>query len=240
MPTVSPFKGFTPAGVQFLFALKQNNNKTWFDEQRGHYDAGLLEPARDFVVELGERLKGSYPNLEADPRLNGSIFRIHRDTRFSADKTPYKTHLGIWFWEGGRPKLESVGFYFQIDPPGLLLATGNYMFTPAQLKVYRESVVHPEYGPALVAAIETVKARGDYKLSGQHYKKVPRGYDPAHPNASLLLHNGLSMDYETVIPSELYEPGLVDYCFEKYRDMAPVHEWLVAMLERVPVAEAGN
>ena len=84
-----------------------------------------MTPARLFVGEMGARLKKLSPGVQADPRVDKSIFRIFRDTRFSRDKTPYKTHLGIWFWEGDGPRMECSGFYFHLDPPKLMNGSGT-------------------------------------------------------------------------------------------------------------------
>src|SRR5947208_986392 len=100
MATAS-FAGFPPAGLQFLAGLQANNNKTWFDANRADYDTGLIAPARQFVVDLGAKLREQVsPRIHAEPRTGGSLMRINRDTRFSKDKSPYKDYLGLWFWEG--------------------------------------------------------------------------------------------------------------------------------------------
>lgn len=230
---MSQFQGFPPEAVRFLLDLRQNNNKAWFEAHRQDYEAFVLEPARLLVTVLGERLQDIAPNIQADPRVNGSIFRIHRDTRFSKDKSPYKTHLGLWFWEGSRPKLECSGFYLQLEPPNLMLAAGIYAFTKDQLPEYRAAVVHPVHGAELAAVVDEVREQG-FSLGIQHYKRVPRGCDPAHPNASLLLHSGLSAGVEDLIPDSLYSPQLVDFAVDKFAAMAPLHRWLVELIERVP------
>ena len=121
-----------------------------------------MKPAQAFVVELGERLESIVPNIVADPRRDKSIFRIHRDTRFSNDKSPFKTHLAIFFWEGSRKKLENSGFYLQISATSLMLAVGLYIFPSPLLDVYREAVSHPRQGDKLIKAIEEVGQHSDY------------------------------------------------------------------------------
>src|SRR5579862_1483254 len=105
------FEGFPRSGLEFLSGLAANNNKAWFEEHRNEYEKCLLEPAKDLVVDLGSKLQDQVsPNIQADPRFNGSIMRISRDIRFSKDKSPYKNWLGLWFWEGGpRRSMESPG-----------------------------------------------------------------------------------------------------------------------------------
>jgi uncharacterized protein (TIGR02453 family) len=115
------FNGFPPEAVTFFQGLQNNNNKTWFEARKPDYQKFVLEPAQEFIEEMGVRLKQLSPGIHADPRVNRSIFRIYRDIRFSKNKTPYKTHLGIWMWEGEGAKFESSGYYFHLEPPNILL-----------------------------------------------------------------------------------------------------------------------
>ena len=83
-------------------------------------------------------------------------------------------------WEGGGAKFESSGYYFHLEPPNILLGVGIHMFSKDLLKAYREAVVDPVAGPSLVDAVNQISESGDYQLGGEHYKRVPRGYDPEH------------------------------------------------------------
>lgn len=233
MPTQPNFKGFSKESVKFYEDLKKNNKKEWFAEHKGDFETHVMAPARDFVFAMGESLKKISPNVQADPRVNGSIFRPYRDTRFSKDKTPYKTHLGIFFWEGERQKMECPGYYFHLEPPEVMLGVGIHGFSPPLLAQYRDSVVHGEHGPALAKALEKLKKKGDYSVGIKHYKKTPRGFDPGHRNAELLLHNGLTLAYTTNVPKEFYSARFVDYCFGKFQDMSPIQKWLLEMIRRM-------
>lgn len=226
----SEFKGFPKISVKFLSDLAKNNDKVWFNNNKETFTTQLLQPAQLFVVAMGKKLEKIAPNIHADPRTDKSIFRIYRDTRFSADKSPFKTHLGIFWWEGDRPKMECPGFYFHLEPPNLLLGCGLYMFSKPFLKTFRESVVDKKSGLALVEAIKAASKKG--KVGGKHYKQTPRGFDAAHPNAEYLLYNGLHVMTETKIPQELYSEALVDYCVRWYKDIVPLHKWLVEITKR--------
>ena len=92
------FKGFSKHTSDFFAQLPHNNSKKWFDEHRDQYEQYVLEPARSFIEALGDALRILRPQINAIPLVNKSLFRLNRDTRFSKDKTPYKTHLGIWIW----------------------------------------------------------------------------------------------------------------------------------------------
>lgn len=226
------FDGFPKQCVKFLEDLRDNNDRNWFETHRTEYDYYVMEPARRFVVALGRKLHDFAPGVVAEPRVDRSIFRIYRDVRFSKDKSPYKTNLGIWFWEGDLPRKECSGFYFHLEPPTLMLAAGAHIFDKKVLAEYRKSVIHPVYGPQLSEAIDEV-TDGPYTIGGKHYKRVPRGFDPDHDNSDLLLHNGLYAATEIGIPDELYSPAISDFCASKYCDMSPIHRWLVALTSRV-------
>jgi len=227
------FTGFPQKGLTFFKELAENNNKLWFDEHRDDYEHYVLGPARDFIVALGDRLKTIAPGIQADPRVNKTLFRINRDIRFSHDKTPYKTHLALWFWEGTRPRMECSGFYFHLEASKLLLGTGLYCFPKNMVEPFRQSVVHPREGKALTLALSKVKGKGDYPIGGQHFKKIPFGYDPKHHLAEFLLYNGLHAAVDCPIPPEVFSAGLVDFCFGHFRNMLPLHRWLLDVTQRV-------
>ena len=180
---------------------------------------------------MGERLRAARPALRAEPAVNQSIFRINRDTRFSRDKTPYKDHLGIWMWEGAGKRMECTGFYFHIEAARFRMGAGMYTFPRSLLDTYRRAVVDPKTGPLLTRAMTAVRKAGPYAIGGSHYKRVPSGFDAEHKNAALLLHNGLWVSMDSEPPAELFTPDCTDFCFTHYRNMMPVHRWLLALTE---------
>ena len=229
MPDTAVFSGFNRETVRFFNGLRRNNDRDWFAKHRETYDKHVMEPAKAFVVAMGERLRTAVPRIVAVPLINKSIFRINRDTRFSLDPSPYKTNLGLYLWESGRPRMESSGFYFHLEPPDLILGGGMYMFPDYLVPRYRRAVVDPKHGKELAKILAVLAKRKDLEPGGKHYKRVPAGYDPDHPNAELLKHKGLYVGYETKIPEELYSARLVDYCFERYEPLVPLHRWLVKL-----------
>lgn len=228
----SKFKGFSQETFKFIADLEMNNNKEWFEENRNIFEDCVLRPAQDFVVELGELLKTVSPCVSAIPLIDKSIFRIYRDTRFSSDKTPYKTHIGMLFWEGPRKKLENPNYYVQLNKSSIFVGAGEYRFPADLLRSYRDSVVHPKRGAELKRILDRITVNPSYKIGGRHYKKVPRGYDPGHPNAGLLFHNGLYTYYESALPDEAYSPRFVDYCSKILTDMSPLFRWLLSNMYR--------
>ena len=223
------FSGFTKDTVRFFTALRKNNNREWFERNRETYDKHVMGPARLFVTAMGARLKAIAPRIVAVPKVNKSIFRINRDTRFSLDPSPYKTNLGILFWDGVRPKMESSGFYFHLEPPDLWLGVGMYMIPDPLLGRFRKAVVDAKSGAEIRKISTAISAMAGFSIGGEHYKRVPAGFDPTHPNASLLKHKGLYAGVETKIPEEFFSARLVDYCFERFEPLLPLHRWLMKL-----------
>ena len=117
---------FPYGAARFLGALRRNNRKQWFDEHRSDYEEQLLEPAKEFVIDLGAKLRTLRPKLQVDPRTNYSVKRINRDIRFARDKKPYKDHQTLWWWEG-HEKQGAPGYWFNLTPTRVQLAVGLYL-----------------------------------------------------------------------------------------------------------------
>lgn len=222
---MSSFEGFSTETLKFFEELTQNNTKVWFEAHRSVYDQYVLEPARGFVAAMGEKLHNFPIRINAIPKVNQSLFRINRDTRFSHDKRPYKTNLGIWFWEGTRKRMECSGFYFHLGDGKLMLGTGIHLFSKELLKLFRDAVTDKKRALSLGAAVNKISEKG-YIIGGKHYKRLPRGYDASHGQAEFLLFNGLTARIEEDTPEELYSPSIVEYAFSHYKNMYPLHEWL--------------
>ena len=232
MSTITPFTGFPPETITFFNELKANNDKLWFKARKAEFDAAVIAPARSFVIALASRLQELSPGIIGDPRIDGSIFRIYRDTRFSKDKTPYKTNLGIFLWEGADKKMACPGFYFHLAPPTLMFGVGLYMFDKPQMEAYRHSVDHEVHGAELEKIEEALAAAG-YWLGGKKYKRVPRGYDKDHPRGELLKYGGLHAGRELPVPEEFYSESLIDLCAGEFERLLPLHRWLLAMNTRL-------
>ena len=133
-----PIKDFPKKTTAFLGKLSKNNNREWFEANRDLYNSDLLEPCIQFVIEMGDKLQDIDPDIVAIPKVDKSIFRLHRDVRFSKDKTPYKTNAGLYFWNGKMKKMDASGFYFHLEPKLFGVGLGIYMFPPHLLKKYRD------------------------------------------------------------------------------------------------------
>lgn len=229
MSETSVFSGFTKETVRFFTGLRRNNNKDWFEGNREIYNRHVMAPAKLFVMAMGERLREIAPWIVAEPRVNKSIFRINRDTRFSLDPSPYKTNLGIYFWQAGRPKMKSAGFYFHLEPPNMMVAGGMYMIPDGLIDRYRSAVVDPKRGAQIARIVEAIRGLPGYAIGGQYYKRAPAGFDAGHRNADLLKHKGLYAGFETNIPDEFYSARLVDYCFDRFAPLTPLNRWLMKL-----------
>lgn len=225
------FQGFSRETVEFFFELAQHNEKAWFEAHRDVYKKHVMAESQDFVVDLGVRLLEHFPGLQAIPQVNQSLFRINRDTRFSPDKTPYKTHLGIFLWEGPGVKMESSGFYFQLEPPTILLAGGMHILPKHLLEPFRKRVSDAKHGAELATILTELQATGDIAVGGKSYKRIPRGYDADCLNADVLLHGGLYGFTEMEIPDALFSRDLLDFCLPRFLAMGPLHRWLVGLAE---------
>jgi uncharacterized protein (TIGR02453 family) len=227
---MTAFNGFSKELPKFFQNLKKNNTKQWFEKHRNEYEEFVLGPAREFVAEMGNRLRKIAPEINAIPKINQSLFKINRDVRFSKDKSPYKTSMGIWFWEGRRKRMECSGFYIHLEDQRLFYGAGIYMFPKNLLALYRDAVVDKKLGPQLKRAAKKVSDKG-YSVNGKHYQRIPQSYDPDHQNAEFLLFNGLHAMLEEKIPKVFYSEDLVDYAFSHYKNMLPLHQWLNKVID---------
>lgn len=228
--TLPTFNGFPADMLDFFSELAENNNKGWFEANKPRFKRNVQAPAQHFVEVLGERLRPLVDGLRYDTRLNGagSIFRIYRDTRFSKDKTPYKTNLGMVWWQGDGKKTERPSFYCGIspDPDNTFFGSGCYYFSPDNLAKYREAVVDEKLGPELAELIAEYESKG-MTVNGLHYKRIPRGFDKDHPREKLLRHKGLYVGAPGFTAIDATSPDVVDHCFEYAQKLAPLVNWLV-------------
>jgi uncharacterized protein (TIGR02453 family) len=224
------FSGFSKGTVRFFTELRRNNNRDWFEAHREVYETEVMGPAKAFVTDMGALLRSIAPRILAVPKVNKSIFRLNRDTRFSLDPSPYKTNLGLYFWEGSPSRMDASGFYFHLEPPDIMLGAGVYMMSAPLLARYRRAVADPKKGEELSRVVAMISRLNGFTLGGAHYKRVPAGFDPSHPNAELLKHTGLYASYETRIPPEFFSSRLLDYCYQRFKAAAPLHRWLVKNL----------
>lgn len=220
------FRGFPAGTAQFLRGLTRNNNKEWFTEHRGEYEANWLQVAMEFVSAAGERLKAVRPQVVADPRVNGSIFRINRDIRFSTDKTPYKDHLDLWFWEGER-KTAASGFFFRFTPNSIMAGAGSHGFQRDQLRRFRDAVATHVGADSLAAAIESVEKAG-HVVHGEARVRVPPGHGPLNAEqARFIKFTTLWAMSEHPAGKWAQQPAVLDWTVKRWEQILPLHLWLI-------------
>ncbi len=174
------FAGFQPALLGFLGELAANNNRAWFDANRQRYEDSVLCPALDFVAAMAPRLEKISRRFEAIPRRSGgSLLRVYRDTRFSADKTPYKSNLGIQFRHVVGRDIHAPGFYFHIEPGDCFIGVGSWHPHPGALAKIRARIADK---PQLWRQVLDDKAfRRQFTFAGDSLKRPPKGYAGGHP-----------------------------------------------------------
>jgi uncharacterized protein (TIGR02453 family) len=174
---------FTPSTFAFLRELAANNDRAWFKANQDRFEAHVREPALQFIEDFSDPLLKISPHLVADPRkVGGSLFRIQRDTRFSKDKTPYKTHVGIHFRHVvTSDDVHAPGFYLHIEPRGAsFAAAGMWRPSSADATAIRQAIVDDTAGWRRAA--KGGRFASTYgELEGESLKRVPRGFDPGHP-----------------------------------------------------------
>jgi uncharacterized protein (TIGR02453 family) len=174
---------FPAETLRFLRGLKRNNRREWFEAHRGDYEQYVRQPMTAIVERLAVDLRAFAPELIASPKM--SMFRIYRDTRFSDNKAPYKTHLAARFPTRGLPKHEGAGVYFHVAPDGVWIGGGMYRPLPSELLAVREHISgHLRQFQAIVEAPAFRKQFG--ALDGETLTRVPRGFPADHPAAQYL------------------------------------------------------
>jgi uncharacterized protein (TIGR02453 family) len=229
---VSAFSKFTPEALTFLRGLKRNNNKPWFEAKRPVYDRAVLGPLRDLADELDIRFAKLAPEFVA-PRKH-ALFRIHRDVRFSKDKSPYKTHAALWVFHRdagrgvGRDAHGGAGFYFHIEPSASLVAGGFWMPPRPILNTIRERIAEHQRDFEKLVKNPTFKKKFGGLTDdepGVRLTRTPRGFAPEHPAAHWLRFNSFTAS-RPLTDAEVLSPKLVDNILKDYAALLPLVRWL--------------
>lgn len=173
---------FTPKTFAFLKDLADNNDREWFKANQDRYEQEVRRPALDFIEDFSEPLYGISPHFTADPsKVGGSLFRIQRDTRFSKDKTPYKTHVGIQFRHiASKDDVHAPGFYLHIEPSACYAGAG--LWRPATDVAYEIRHAIADDPAGWKEAAHSRAFSSTFELSdGNKLKRPPKGFDPEHP-----------------------------------------------------------
>jgi len=171
---------FSPATFAFLETLAANNNRDWFAEHKQDYEDQVRTPALAFIEAVGKRLPQLAPHFVADNRnMGGSLMRVYRDTRFSKDKTPYKTNIGIQFRHEAGKDVHAPGYYVHISAAECFVGVGIWHPPSDALAKIRTAIVDKPDIWSQTCADEQFKRW--FALSGSSLKTAPRGFDKEHP-----------------------------------------------------------
>ena len=238
--TATRFEGFGPGALGFLRRLERNNRREWFERNRPIYEREVRDPMRALVEEVDVRLARLAPELVGDPKR--SIFRIHRDVRFSADKSPYKTNAACQFYhcDAGRGAGQDAagagaGLYFQIARGECFAAGGMWMPARTALDRIREAIADaPEDFEALLRA---PAFRRRFRRLDQEalLKRMPRGYPETHPAAEWLRYRSFTAT-RMMTEREIESPRLPDILARDFAALVPLVRWLNAAIGYRPMA----
>jgi uncharacterized protein (TIGR02453 family) len=219
---------FPAETLRFLRALKRNNRREWFNAHRDDYEASVRQPMTAIVERLAVDFRAFAPELVASPKV--SIYRIYRDTRFSDDKKPYKTHVAAVFPTRGLNKHEGAGTYFHVSADEVWIGGGMYSPQPPQLFAVREHIAG--HLKQLRAIVESPAFRTHLgELGGDTLSRVPRGFPPDHPAAAYLKHKQFvaGAEFPAAFASS---PAFYKTMLTVFRQVVPLARFLNAPLHK--------
>lgn len=218
-----PFKGFPKEGMSFLKQLKKNNTREWFQPRKPDYERLLKFPMQCFIAALGEKMRLVAPEYVFNPHR--SVFRIYRDVRFSADKSPYKTNIAAAFAPAGNKQPDELpSFYLHIEPEEVYLGGGIYMPSPDQLKRFRAAIVRePE---SFLEVVEDRKFKKRFgALQGEKLVTAPKGFAKNHPMLAHLQHKQFYVGTSNT-PELCLTAKFVGEAVKVFTEMMPLMQWL--------------
>lgn len=224
MATTTAERSFSPALFTFLRELKQNNDRDWFAANKHRYEADVREPALEFISAFAPRLDRISPHFVADARkVGGSLFRIHRDVRFSKDKSPYKTNTGVHFRHAAAKDAHAPGFYLHLEPGNVFAGAGIWHPDTATARRIREAIHADQEGWRRATGDAALAAR--FELHGDSLKRPPAGFAADHP----LIEDLKRKDFIAVAPlpdRTVTSAGFLDEFERACHDATPLVRFL--------------
>ena len=196
----------------FLKDLSKNNNREWFHANKKRYEQSVKEPFRDFIQIVIDQLNKKKMDIPISPK--DTVFRINRDTRFSKDKTPYKTNVGAIISKYGRKRKEYPGFYLHVSPGELMIGGGAYFVEKPALQALRQHIAdHPKAFSKMIKNKKFVEYFGEIK--GEKNKRIPKEFRAAHETEPLIANKQFyfmsEQDPQLVIESD-FSDRVVQHC----------------------------
>jgi len=236
--TTATFAGFRPEAVDFLAELAANNDRAWFQPRKGEYERLLKQPMEELCAALEAEFRARDIPLHADAAR--SPFRIYRDTRFSKDKSPYKTHVAASFmWAGdgidaaaGRSHTDTVhasGGYFHLQPGEIFVGGGVWHPEKEWLTAFRDRIVeHADEFQRVVREPAFKQTFGEVSDDGESLKRVPPGYPADHPAADLLRKKNVTFG-RRLSDAEALSPALPTTIADAFAVATPLMRWLATI-----------
>ena len=218
------FTGFPIKTLLFLEELRANNNREWFEENKSRYEALVREPALDLITTMGPRLaKLSDQFVAAPKKVGGSLMRVYKDTRFSRDKTPYKTNIGIQFRHALGKDVHAPGYYLHIDPEECFVGVGLWHPEAEPLAAIRTHIADQP------AAWKKVRKQAgfaeQFKLGGESLRRPPKGYDETTPGIEDIKRKDFIAISE-LSAADIHEMNFVDLVATRFRTATPFMRFL--------------
>jgi uncharacterized protein (TIGR02453 family) len=224
------FAGFRPAGQRFLGALARNNDREWFTANKETYERELRAPLAALVEEMDVRLAEFAPEITGHPKQ--SLFRIHRDVRFSSDKSPYKTNVACWFFHadagrgvGTATAHGGAGFYFHMEAKRVSIGGGIWMPPRPTLNRLRDAIAEDHRPITKVLGDPAFKRRFGGLAEENMLTRMPRGFSESHPAARLLRHQSFTVGRE-LSARDITSAKLPDLLARDFERMLPLVRWL--------------
>jgi len=218
------FKGFSRNSIAFLKELKKNNNKQWFEPRKQDYENLLLLPLKNLVANIGSFMLSIDSYFEVRPAVNKTISRIYRDTRFSRDKSPYKTSLWITFKRPKKGWKDAPAYFFEISPNSYRFGMGFYSATPKTMKKFRELI--DKKPKEFQKAISFYPRQKTFALEGEKYKRI---FDETKPKKIQDWHQrkNLYLVCNRKIDNVLFSDKLKDDLVSGFSSLADFYHFLL-------------
>jgi uncharacterized protein (TIGR02453 family) len=216
------FTGFPPEALTFLRSLKRNNRREWFQPRKELYEKLIKAPMLELISCLNEEFLRFAPLYVTPPQK--AMYRIYRDTRFSSDKTPYKTHISAIFPRQNAVKREGAVFYFHFTEKDFLVFAGVYSPTPEELLAYR-TLIQDRYQELDEILAEKKLRRTFGELQGEQLTRMPKGFPIDHPAEARLRMKQWYLE-NTVDAGVINSPKLVPELVKNFQIMLPLVEFL--------------
>ena len=218
-----PFDGFSPQTIDFLRNLSRNNNKPWFEAHRQEYETVLLNPFKNLVADLSEFMLAVDPNFEVRPAVNKTISRIYRDTRFSRDKSPFRSNMWLVFKRPIKDWQDAPGYFFELFADWYRYGMGFYAASRQTMDRFREVVDEDPDG--FLEMVFPIFEENRFELRGETYKRPIGGTRPEAVQ-TWVQRKSFYLVHDSPIDEGLFSSVLVGTLIQDFAHLAPLYEYI--------------